>query len=326
MKISVVGTGKIVGEVLEMLHRELPGKVEVTGIFAREQSVEHAIDLCQQYAPTGFVYTDYDRMLAEAEADFVYVANANHVHYEYAARAIRTQHNVIVEKPIASNRSETELLLDLAIQWGVYCMPAYSLLYMPLFFRLNEYLPRLGTIRMVNCCYAQYSSRYDKYLRGEVTPTFDPACSGGALMDLNVYNLCFLIGLFGPPRTAYFMKNTGHNGIDTSGTMLLHYPTFVASLSAAKDSDGHSFGCIQGELGYIEVKGSVSVLQEFTVHLRGEEPVTFRATEGSHRLGYEFQAFCDLIENPMQCHLNVPYLNSVALEVAIAMERMQILL
>ena len=80
MKISIAGTGKIAEEVMRMLHDEFAGEIEVTGIFAREKSVEHAIDLCQAYAPTGFVYTDYERMLQEAEADFVYVANANHVY------------------------------------------------------------------------------------------------------------------------------------------------------------------------------------------------------------------------------------------------------
>ena len=48
MKISIAGTGKIVGEVLEMLSQEFEGKIEVTGIYAREKSVEHAIDLCMK--------------------------------------------------------------------------------------------------------------------------------------------------------------------------------------------------------------------------------------------------------------------------------------
>ena len=93
MIISIAGTGKIAEEVMRMLHEEFAGKIEVTGIYAREHSVEHAIDLCQAYAPTGFVYTDYARMLQEAEADFVYIANANHVHHEYAIQAMMADKN-----------------------------------------------------------------------------------------------------------------------------------------------------------------------------------------------------------------------------------------
>ena len=323
MKLSIAGTGKIAEEVMQMLQREFAGSVEVTGIYAREQSVEHAIDLCMKYAPTGFVFTDYARMLAEAEADFVYIANANHVHHAYALEAMRAGRNVIVEKPLTVTREEAESLYDAAMQYGVLCMPAFSLLYMPLYAQLAEAVRQLGTIRMVDCCYAQYSSRYDRYLRGELTPAFDPACAGGALMDLNIYNLCFTIGLFGPPRTVYHMCNRGFNGVDTSGTLLLHYPSFVATLSAAKDSDGTSHGTIQGERGYISIPGSVSILREFTLCLRGEAPQTFRATADRHRLSYEFEAFRQLADNRAESQLNIPYLSRVALEIAIALERKQ---
>ena len=250
MKISIAGTGKIAEEVLRMLHKDFSGKIEVTGIYAREKSIEHAIDLCQAYAPTGFVFTDYARMLQEAEADFVYIANANHVHHEYAMQAMLAGKNVIVEKPIAVNRVQTEELIDTAIQRCTYCLPAFSLLYMPLFRQIQEVLPQIGQVRMVHCNFAQRSSRYDRYLKGELTPVFDPSMAGGTLADLNVYNLCFAIALFGPPRTIRYDCNRGYNGIDTSGTLLCHYPEFLAVLNASKDSDGLSYGCIQGEDGY----------------------------------------------------------------------------
>lgn len=322
MKISIAGTGKIVGEVLQMIHKEFAGKIEVTGIYSREHSVEHAIDLCQAYAQTGFVYTDYERMLQEAEADYVYIANANHVHHEYARKAMMAGKNVIVEKPIAVDRVQTEELIDTAIQRCVYCLPAFSLLYMPLFRQLQELVPQLGTIRMIHCNFAQRSSRYDRYLRGELTPVFDPAMAGGTLADLNVYNLCFMIALFGPPRTVRYECNRGFNGIDTSGTLLCHYPTSIATLSASKDSNGLSYGCIQGENGYIEVHGSVSILDSFTLHLNGKEPITYKSDSSRHRLSYEFQEFLALIENRQECHIVIPYVTRIMQEIAIAQERM----
>ena len=322
MKISIAGTGKIAEEVMRMLHKDFSAKITVTGIYAREQSVEHAIDLCQAYAPSGFVYTDYGRMLQEAEADFVYIANANHVHHEYAMQAMQAGKNVIIEKPIAVNRVQTEDIIDTAIQRCVYCLPAFSLLYMPLFRKLQEVLSQIGTVRMVHCNYAQRSSRYDRYLKGELTPVFDPAMAGGTLADLNVYNLCFTIALFGPPRTIRYDYNRGYNGIDTSGTLLCHYPTSLAVLSASKDSDGLSYGCIQGEEGYIEVHGSVSILDSFTLHLKGKEPITYRSESGRHRLGYEFSEFLALIENRQECHIVLPYLTRIMQEIAIAQERM----
>jgi len=237
-------------------------------------------------------------------------------------QAMHAGKNVIVEKPIAVDRVQTEELIDTAIQRCVYCLPAFSLLYMPLFRKLQEFLPQLGTIRMVHCNYAQRSSRYDRYLKGELTPVFDPVMAGGTLADLNIYNLCFTIGLFGPPRTIRYDCNRGFNGIDISGTLLCHYPTSVAVLSASKDSNGLSYGCIQGEDGYIEVHGSVSILDSFTLHLNGNEPVTYKSERGFHRLGYEFREFRALIENRQECHIVIPYVTRVMQEIAIAQERM----
>lgn len=323
MRISIAGTGKIVGEVLPMLRREMAGKVEVTGIYAREGSVDRALALCQEYAPTGYVYTDYPRMLEEAEADYVYIANANHVHFDYAMAALRAGRGVIVEKPVAQSRAETDQMLDLAAQKCLRCLPAYSLLYSPLLPLLAQALPRLGTVRLIRCDYSQRSSRYDRYLRGDAAPVFDPAMGGGSLRDLNVYNLCFLISLLGPPRRLRYCANKGFNGADTSGVLLCQYPDCVAALSAAKDSDGRSGALIQGELGHISVEGPVSELRSFTLSLRGQEPVTRRAPEGWHRLRAEFEEFRLLAEDPAACHINIPFVSRVAQETAIALERME---
>jgi putative ABC transport system permease protein len=101
-------------------------------------------------------------MLQEAEADYVYVANANHVHHEYALKAMQSGHNVLVEKPITVTRVEMEELIDCAIQHCVYCLPAFSLLYNPLYRQLQQVVQELGTPRMVMGHYAQRSSRYDR--------------------------------------------------------------------------------------------------------------------------------------------------------------------
>lgn len=321
MKISIVGTGKIAEEVMRMLHEEFSGKIEVTGIYARPQSEAKARALCLRTGhPEARVYTDYEQMLQERPDDMVYVANANHVHYSYALRALETRHHTIVEKPITICRADTERLYDAAMQWGVLCLPAFSLLYMPLYQKIYELLPQLGPVHMVQANYSQYSSRYDRYLKGDIAPAFDPEQGGGALMDLNIYNLCFAIGLFGQPRTVHYLANRGYNGVDTGGTLSLHYPGFVASLSAAKDCDGHNFGCIQGERGYIEVEGSVSVMARVRLCLRGQEPVVFEAEGGRHRLSHEFEQFRRVVDEPGRCEINIPLVSRVAQVISISLE------
>lgn len=319
MKFSIVGTGKIMEEVMKMLHHDFAGQIKVTSVFARERSVERARELMSEFFPLGHVYTDYSRMLQEDEADFVYIANANHVHYDYAMRAVQAGRSVIVEKPLTVTGEETERLFNAAQLHGVLCLPAFSLLYMPLFGQLAQAVREIGPVRIVECNYSQYSSRYDRYLQGEITPVFDPACAGGALMDINIYNLCFCVALFGSPCSVNYLPNLGFNGIDTSGTLILRYPSFVASLTGAKDSAGASHGCIQGEKGYIEVDSSVSVMKSFTLHLNGQQPRTFHSEE-RHRLSFEFEAFRQLADNRAESSLDISFLSRVAKEVAKAVD------
>ena len=60
---------------------------------------------------------------------------------------------------------------------------------MPNYKVVKEWLREIGPVRLVHYNYSQYSSRYDSYLSGKVTNVFDPGYAGGALMDINVYNL-----------------------------------------------------------------------------------------------------------------------------------------
>ena len=62
---------------------------------------------------------------------------------------------------------------------------------------IQTVLSRIGEIKLIQCNYSQYSSRYDAYLRQEVLPAFDPEQYGGALYDINVYNVHFVQGVFG---------------------------------------------------------------------------------------------------------------------------------
>ena len=70
-------------------------------------------------------------------------------------------------------------------------------------------------------------------------------------MDLNVYNIHFVIGLFGMPKKVQYYPNLAENGVDTSGILMMEYPTVQAVCTAAKDSTSDPFVIIQGEEGTI---------------------------------------------------------------------------
>ncbi|MBE6074642.1 MAG: Gfo/Idh/MocA family oxidoreductase [Selenomonas ruminantium] len=290
MKLAILGTGKIVQEgALPAIQQA--GGIDTVAIFARPKSQGKAEQLAARYGIPQ-VYTDYEALLANPGIEFVYVGLINSVHYEYTKKALLAGKNVIVEKPFASTAAEVRELCALAREKHRYVFEAVSLLHMPNFTAIRKALPDLGAIRAVTANYSQYSSRYDKYLQGEVLPAFDPQLSGGALYDINIYNLNFIIGLFGRPKQVTYMPNIGFNGIDTSGVVLMRYPGFFATALGAKDTESPCFVTIQGEKGWLRVLGAPNELKEFEVHLHGSGQTTrYALNRYGHRMVHEFQEF-----------------------------------
>lgn len=288
MKLGIVGSGGIVHEVLEAL--QPVENVTITAICVRPQSRERAEALAKEYH-IARVFTDYDDFLCSPDIDFVYIGIINSQHFAYTWLALNANKNVIVEKPFASNLKEVKTLINQAKLRDLFLFEAVSLLHMPNFAKMQELLVAIGKITMVQANYSQYSSRYDRYLDGDVQPAFDLACSGGALYDINIYNLNLIIGLLGKPKSASYMPNIGFNGIDTSGVALLQYKDFPAVSVGAKDSSSPSGCIIQGEKGYLRTIGTPNELQSFEVGLNKKVPQTFAFNTYKHRLSHEFDAF-----------------------------------
>ena len=250
MKLAIIGTGKIVKEALFAL--EPVNSIELSAIFARPHSKAKGEALAKQYHIKE-VYTDYDALLAESEAECVYIGLVNSAHFSYAKKALEAGKHVILEKPLTSTAAEADELVALAWRENLYLLEAITTLHSEAFQKMKEYLPRLGKIRAMQSNFSQYSSRYDKYLQGDVEPAFDPELSGGALYDINLYNIYLTLGLLGVPVKATYYPNWGYNGVDTSGIVILSYPAAVATCLAAKDSDSPCFALIQGEKGWMRM-------------------------------------------------------------------------
>lgn len=293
MKLAIIGTGKIAAEAIPAI-REAEG-IEITAIWARPRSRQRGEALASMHGIPR-VYTDYDELLSEPGTDTVYIGLINTVHYEYAARALECGKNVILEKPFTVTPEEAEQLFRLAGEKGLFIFEAITSLHNGVFAKMREALPKLGPIRMLQANYSQYSSRYDRYLEGIAEPAFDPECMGGALRDLNVYNIHYAAALLGAPLSVEYYPNTGFNGIDTSGVLIMDYGGYKAVCSAAKDSDSHCFVMIQGENGYMRMDGKPNGADNLTIVIRGGECRDYRE-EPQHRMTAEFTDFADIIKN-----------------------------
>lgn len=266
MRIGVVGNGNIVKRFLKDA-AEVEA-VETIAVCVREQSRHKGEELAQACAME--VYTDYGKFLERKDMEAVYVGLINTRHYDYARQALLAGKHVICEKPLTVTWDEARELADLARERRLFLWEAFKLPYGPVVPAVKRHMDRLGPIRLVQCSYCRTGEAYQEYLAGSVRPVLDPACAGGSLYDVNVYNLHFAVWLFGrPQKVQYFTAHRGFNGVDTSGTAILQYDGFQAVCTAAMDCGSDNFCMVQGEKGWIRVEGPVSSASRAVLNMGG---------------------------------------------------------
>ena len=202
--------------------------------------------------------------------------------------------HVICEKPFTSNITELDELIKIAKQQNCLLFEAITNQYLPTYQDIKNKLNEIGKIGIISSNYSQYSSRYDAFKRGEILPVFDVNQSGGALMDLNVYNIHALIDLFGKPVYHKYMANIERN-IDTSGMMIFDFEHFKALCIGAKDCKAPLMNTIQGNLGAIVVKCPLSQMTEYEI-CYNDGTSEIKSFEKKHRLIYEFKEFMRIMK------------------------------
>ena len=283
MKIVTIGSGVIVEEFIKAAKQV--ENVEILGTYSRtiERAKEFALKMdVKKY------YDSYDAIIGDEEVDFVYIATPNALHFNIAKYMLEHHKHVIIEKPIMSLVENAKILLDIAKKNNLFIFEAISNIHTPNFEVVKEYITKIGDIRLVNANYSQYSSRYDLFKAGELPNVFNPEFSGGVLMDLNIYNIQLIYNLFGLPLETNYFPNIVR-GIDTSGILIMQYDGFIASATAAKDSEAQCIFSVQGDDGFIKTLSPTNELTKLHIKTKDEEfHIDYNL---KHRLYHEIETF-----------------------------------
>lgn len=292
MKVGIVGVGKIVQEFLSISNTL--EEVEIRGICGLPRHASKLKDLQANYG-INQISTDYEHFL-NSDIETVYLGLPNQLHFEYTMKALEAGKHVIVEKPMATQYEEAEQMVALAKSKKLFLFEAVTTQYLQNYQQVKNLLPMIGDLKIVSLNYSQYSSRYDDFLKDIIRPAFDPKCGGGALMDINFYNLNYVVGLFGKPEAITYSANWD-KGIDTSGILWLKYPNFQCVLVGAKDCNGKNGVSIEGTKGYIYQETSANVCGRVSLCLRGEAEQRMDKNQGDHRMISEWQTFTEWIQS-----------------------------
>ncbi len=313
MKLGVLGSGMIVPQFIEQCLEY--SEIKLQSVCSTKRSYEKAVEISNKYGFTK-TFDEFDEFI-EDDIDVVYIGIPNNLHYEYGKKCLMAGKSVIMEKPFTTTLEEAEELVELAKEKGLIIFEAISNQYLPNYLKIKELLKELGKVKIVQVNYSQYSSRYDAFKNGEITPVFDKEKGGGALADLGVYNIYFIVGLFGAPKNVEYFPNI-ERGVDTSGILIMEYENFKCVGVCAKDCKAPLSINIQGDKGFINSDSATNRIERFNFGLNNGEEKSFELNGEKGRLYYEIGVFLEIFYNKQYAYASE--LNSKTLNVMKVLE------
>ncbi|KAA9003305.1 Gfo/Idh/MocA family oxidoreductase [Affinibrenneria salicis] len=248
IRFAIIGTNWITRQFVDAAHES--GKMKLTAVYSR--TLEQARSWQADY-PVEHLFISLEQMAKSPAIDAVYIASPNALHCEQTLLFLRHGKHVICEKPLASNQREAERMIDCAREQRVVLFEAFKTASLPNFTALRQALPRIGRLRKALFNYCQYSSRYPRYLAGEVPNTFNPAFSNGSIMDIGYYCLASAVALWGAPHALQASAALLKSGVDAHGSVILNYRDFDVTLLHSKVSHSAIASEIQGEEGTLVI-------------------------------------------------------------------------
>jgi predicted dehydrogenase len=203
VNVGVVGCGDAAQRVyLAEIHR-LQDRAQLVAVCDR---VAARADEAQRRFGAKASYTDLDRLLRDSDVDLVLNLTPHHAHLPVSLAAIESGRHVYTEKPMAQSLPEATMLIDKASAHRVKLACAPVTLLLPTMQCWQQRL-RDGAIGRPTFARAQA-------LAAPLWDGFTPdhawyfAAGSGPLMDMGVYMLTALTGLFGPALRVSAMAGT----------------------------------------------------------------------------------------------------------------------
>lgn len=254
MKIATIGTSWITDSFIKST--EYVDNAEIYAVYSR--NIKKAEEFAKQHNVSVY-YDSLDKMLKDSNIDAVYIASPNGFHFQQAKCCLENGKNVICEKPAVVTSEQLKCLYDIADKRGLIFLEAMKSMHSDGLKIVKSQLNEIGDIKTGSIDFSQLSSKYPAYKRGDNPNIFNPEFCTGALMDLGVYCIYFVLELFGKPNDVISHSDFLKSGADYSGTLIFEYDDKTITITYSKVANGFLPSKILGENGAITVK-SVSKL------------------------------------------------------------------
>ncbi len=155
------------------------------------------------------LFTDFDKMMGEAELDAVSITLPTHMHRDFTVKTLEAGVNVLCEKPMAINPVQCEDMIAAAEKSGKILQIGHCVRFWPECAKTKQLVESGDYGKVIVASFRRLSApptwSWNNWLLAG-------AKSGGALLDLHIHDTDFVQYLFGMPKTVYTQGVRGPTG------------------------------------------------------------------------------------------------------------------
>jgi predicted dehydrogenase len=213
IKVAIIGFG-----FMGKTHADAYAAIPSARIVAVGDVKEDLLRSWQAPYPVKF-YTDLSALIRKTDADVLDICLPTFLHEEFVTMAVKRRMHVLCEKPFALSTAAADRMLAAAHESKVTLMVAQVLRFFAHYTKVQE-LVKSGSIGEVIYAHAarlSESPRWAKWFS-------DPEKSGGALFDLHIHDLDYILDLFGLPQSLYATGVQSKGGCWDQVCNVLTYP------------------------------------------------------------------------------------------------------
>lgn len=238
---GLMSTARINNQVIPAIHKSRKG--ELAAVASRDEAK------AQKYAELHKIplsFGNYEAMLASPDVDAVYISLPNHLHAEWAVKAMQAGKHVLCEKPLALTMQEVEAMLNASKLNKVYLTEAFMYLHHPQMQIVKEILDNkeIGDVHTVR-------AHFSFFLSNPNDIRLIPEYGGGSIWDVGVYPVSLAQFIFdAEPEHVQGYQVLGNTGVDMSFVGNLSFSGGrLAQISSSIQSPTYTWAEVLGTKG-----------------------------------------------------------------------------
>lgn len=243
---GILGTANIANEsvIPAMLKSEY---CDITGIASR--SIEKAKSIALQFKIPNF-YGSYQELLDDQEIEAVYIPLPNHLHVQWAVKALKAGKHVLVEKPVGLTSLEAIQLLEEAKKHpDLKIMEAFMYKFHPQWIRAKEMIKNgeIGALKTIQSSFSFFDDNRESIVNKK-------EFGGGSLMDIGCYPISIARYLFESEPKSVSAKVEYHPDfkVDILASVILEFENGTCNFFSAIQMIENQFVQIFGTEGSIK--------------------------------------------------------------------------